>query len=161
MAADPARKDLLATPSQPRGAREHGSNRNIWYEVQVMQRGKRWGIHTIFDDRSFALDEAKRVNDAGRYQYIRVVEERFDERTGDNRSTTLYRGGTLEPAQQKPEPARQKQVSDAMQTRDRATRNDGVRAKRPAHANASFGPLLWLLLGLGLGAAGAALIPHL
>ena len=58
MTAEAARKDLLATPAPRRGARDHGGNRNIWYEVQVMQRGKRWGIHTIFDDRSLALDEA-------------------------------------------------------------------------------------------------------
>lgn len=167
MAADPARRDLLATPAPPRGAGEHGRARNIWYEVQVMQRGKRWGIHTIFDDRSLALEEARRVNDAGRYPYIRVIEESFDERTGDNKSMTLYRGGTLdaaqqkpEPAQQKPEPTRQKQASDAMQVRDRATRNDGARAKRPAAARTSIGPVFWLLLGIALGAAGAVFIVH-
>jgi hypothetical protein len=70
------------------------------YEVQIF-RDKRWRIDSMFDDKSLALYEARRMNDSGRYVCVRVVEEYFDEATGQTRLTTVYRGGRIEQAHQK------------------------------------------------------------
>jgi hypothetical protein len=69
------------------------------YEVQIF-RDKRWRIDSMFDDKSLALYEARRMNDSGRYVCVRVVEEYFDEITGQTKLWTIYRGGRIEQAHQ-------------------------------------------------------------
>jgi hypothetical protein len=80
------------------------------YEVQIF-RDKRWRIDSMFDDKSLALYEARRMNDSGRYVCVRVVEEYFDEVTGQTKLSTIYRGGRIEHA-------RQTDLDDAIKRRD-------------------------------------------
>jgi hypothetical protein len=70
------------------------------YEVQIF-RDKRWRIDSMFDDKSLALYEARRMNGSGRYVCVRVVEECFDEVTGQTRLSTIYRGDRIEQAHQR------------------------------------------------------------
>jgi len=44
------------------------------YEIQTLQRG-RWKIASIFDDMELAVYEAKRMDNAGRFSGVRVVQE--------------------------------------------------------------------------------------
>src|SRR4029079_2346088 len=80
------------------------------YEVQIF-REKRWRIDSMFDDKSLALYEARRMNDSGRYVCVRVVEEYFDEVTGQAKLSTIYRGGRIEQAHQT-------DMDDAIKRRD-------------------------------------------
>jgi hypothetical protein len=82
-----------ATPLSPSGALSTS------FEVQIF-RDKRWRIDSMFDDKSLALYEARRMNDSGRYVCVRVVEEYFDEVTGNTKLWTIYRGGRIEQAHQ-------------------------------------------------------------
>lgn len=100
------------------------------YEVQIF-RDKRWRIDSMFDDKSLALYEARRMNDSGRYVCVRVVEEYFDEVTGKAKLSTIYRGGRIEQAHQT-------DVDDAIKRRD--IRQQQSAAEFAAAVNASAKP---------------------
>ena len=100
------------------------------YEVQIF-RDKRWRIDSMFDDKSLALYEARRMNDSGRYVCVRVVEEYFDEVTGQTKLWTIYRGGRIEQAHQT-------DMDDAIKRRD--IRQQLSAAEFAAAVNASAKP---------------------
>lgn len=62
------------------------------FELQTFREGK-WKIDSVFDDRTYAIDEAKRLDASTRYSGVRVVEENYDEATNGVTSRTLFRGG--------------------------------------------------------------------
>ena len=99
------------------------------YEVQIF-REKRWRIDSMFDDKSLALYEARRMNDSGRYVCVRVVEEYFDEVTGQTRLSTVYRGGRIEQAHQK-------DLDDAIKMRRDIRHQEGVAEKEAAASAAT------------------------
>ncbi|MBT5048249.1 MAG: hypothetical protein HOM58_07085 [Rhodospirillaceae bacterium] len=62
------------------------------YELQSFQGGK-WMLDSVYDDRTFALEEAKRADAAGRYSGVRLIEEDYDDATNQTTTRTLFRGG--------------------------------------------------------------------
>jgi len=128
------------------------------YEVQIF-RDKRWRIDSMFDDKALALYEARRMNDSGRYVCVRVVEEYFDEVTGQTKLSTIYRGGRIEQAHQT-------DVDDAIKRRD--IRQQQSAAEFAASVNASAKPaqnaesrpklVLGIAGGIGLLLAGVAAV---
>jgi len=78
------------------------------YEIQTYQKG-RWKIDAVFDDRSLAMFEAKRMDEGNRFSGVRVVEESFDEASQKTLSRTIFRGGRAEShayKEDRPEPTR-------------------------------------------------------
>ena len=61
------------------------------FEIHIFREGK-WKIDSVFDDRELAIFDAERMYAGGRYSGIRVIEEIFDENTGETRSRTLFKG---------------------------------------------------------------------
>lgn len=62
------------------------------FELQSFQSGK-WMLDSVYDDRTFALEEAKRADLAGRYSGVRLIEENYDDATNQTTTRTLFRGG--------------------------------------------------------------------
>ena len=65
------------------------------YEIQLYQAGI-WKINTVFDDAELALFEARRMVESGRYASIRVVQEEFDDDSGDVRTRTIFRDARID-----------------------------------------------------------------
>jgi hypothetical protein len=138
-----------AQPVQRAAGAQSGVALNTSYEVQIF-RDKRWRIDSMFDDRSLALYEGKRMNDSGRYVCVRVVEESFDEITGNTKLTTIYRGGRIEQAHQK-------DIDDAIRMRRDIRQQEGIAEKEAAEAAAakvrasakSNRLVVWLAIGFG------------
>lgn len=116
------------------------------YEVQIF-REKRWRIDSMFDDRALALFEAKRMNESGRYVCVRVVEETFDQASGNTKLSTIYRGGRIEQAHQK-------DIEDAIKMRRDIRLQEGAAAEKEEQARQSDGRnsrlILWAGIGVGM-----------
>jgi hypothetical protein len=62
----------------------------VVFEIHTFREGV-WKIDSVFDDKELAVVEAQRMERAGRYSAIRVVEETFDEATEKGNTRTVYR----------------------------------------------------------------------
>lgn len=62
----------------------------VVFEIHTFREGV-WKIDSVFDDKELAVVEAQRMERAGRYSAIRVVEETFDENTEKGNTRTVYR----------------------------------------------------------------------
>lgn len=62
----------------------------VVFEIHTFREGV-WKIDSVFDDKELAVVEAQRMERAGRYSAIRVVEETFDEQTEKGNTRTVYR----------------------------------------------------------------------
>lgn len=62
----------------------------VVFEIHTFREGV-WKIDSVFDDKDLAVNEAQRMERAGRYSAIRVVEETFDEVTEKGNTRTVYR----------------------------------------------------------------------
>jgi|LNFM01.1.fsa_nt_gb hypothetical protein len=62
----------------------------VVFEIHTFREGV-WKIDSVFDDKELAVTEAQRMERAGRYSAIRVVEETFDEQTEKGNTRTVYR----------------------------------------------------------------------
>jgi len=62
----------------------------VVFEIHTFREGV-WKIDSVFDDKELAVVEAQRMERAGRYSAIRVVEESFDEATEKGNTRTVYR----------------------------------------------------------------------
>ena len=62
----------------------------VVFEIHTFREGV-WKIDSVFDDKELAVVEAQRMERAGRYSAIRVVEESFDEKTEKGNTRTVYR----------------------------------------------------------------------
>jgi len=62
----------------------------VVFEIHTFREGV-WKIDSVFDDKDLAVVEAQRMERAGRYSAIRVVEETFDEQTEKGNTRTVYR----------------------------------------------------------------------
>lgn len=60
------------------------------FEIHTFREGV-WKIDSVFDDKDLAVTEAQRMERAGRYSAIRVVEESYDEATDKGNTRTVYR----------------------------------------------------------------------
>ncbi len=123
------------------------------YEIQTYQGG-RWKIDAVFDDRSLAMFEAKRMDEGSRYSGVRVVEETFEESTQKTTTRTIFRGGRAESkAYKNANQATSKQPNVAARGggRDRA----GKRGKPAKKKKSGFaGPLIILSVLIIAGLAG-------
>jgi flagellar basal body-associated protein FliL len=61
----------------------------VSYEVQVFRGGSKWSTESQWDQVGRAMDHARTVLSALRYQGVRVVESRIDEASGVFREKTL------------------------------------------------------------------------
>ena len=59
------------------------------FELQVYQNGG-WQFDSYYDSRDLVLSEAKRVDEAGRYLGVRVLEERFNEERQSSSYATIF-----------------------------------------------------------------------
>jgi hypothetical protein len=59
------------------------------YELQVYQNGG-WQFDSYYDSKDIVLSEAKRVDEAGRYLGVRVLEERFNEERQSSSYATIF-----------------------------------------------------------------------
>lgn len=62
------------------------------YELQTYKDGK-WKMDSVYDDRQFAIEQGKRVEQSSRYSGVRVIEENYDDATNESTTRTLFRGG--------------------------------------------------------------------
>jgi hypothetical protein len=62
----------------------------VVFEIHTFRDGV-WKIDSVFDDKELAVVEAQRMERAGRYSALRVVEESFDEATERGNTRTVYR----------------------------------------------------------------------
>jgi hypothetical protein len=62
----------------------------VVFEIHTFRDGV-WKIDSVFDDKELAVVEAQRMERAGRYSALRVVEESFDESTEKGNTRTVYR----------------------------------------------------------------------
>ncbi len=60
------------------------------YEVYVF-RNENWTIDSVYDDREMALYEARLLIEGHGIQAVRVVEERFDEGSGEMDASIIFR----------------------------------------------------------------------
>ncbi len=67
----------------------------VSYEIHTFVNGE-WKIDSIFDSRSLALSEARRIDEGRRYSAVRVIEESFDEATQRVDSRTIFRGSKID-----------------------------------------------------------------
>ena len=67
----------------------------VSFELQTYFGGN-WKIDSIFDDRSLAMSEAKRIEERGRTAAVRVVEETYDDATQEVQSRTIYRSTKMD-----------------------------------------------------------------
>ncbi len=61
------------------------------FEIHIFREGK-WKIDSIFDDFELAVFDARRMSESNRYSGVRVIEEIYDENTGETRSRTVFKG---------------------------------------------------------------------
>ena len=59
------------------------------YELQVYQNGG-WQFDSYFDDRGMVISEAERLDAAGRYLGVRVLEESFNEQKQSSSYRTVF-----------------------------------------------------------------------
>lgn len=59
------------------------------YELQVYQNGG-WQFDSYYDNKDLVLSEAKRLDAAGRYLGVRVLEERFNEERQSSSYATIF-----------------------------------------------------------------------
>jgi hypothetical protein len=80
-----------------------------------------WSILFVTDDREEAVSEAK-VAEAGKHiQAVKVVQESVDDKTGEERSKTIYSGGTQDGAS----PAHKKKVVKKSRAGGDSKKKDG------------------------------------
>ena len=65
------------------------------FEIHIFREGK-WKIDSIFDDFELAVFDARRMSESNRYSGVRVIEEIFDDNTGETRSRTVFKGAALD-----------------------------------------------------------------
>lgn len=114
------------------------------YEIQTYHKG-RWKIDAVFDDRSLAMFEAKRMDEGNRFSGVRVVEECFNEASQTTLSRTIFRGGRAESNAYKEERTEPSRPASAPRggSRDRGARGRG-RGRARQKKGGFAGPLVVL-----------------
>lgn len=63
---------------------------NLSYEIMVQRQGK-WSSESIATDKADAISRAEESLARGRVDAVRVIEETFDENTGDSREKVVFK----------------------------------------------------------------------
>ena len=61
------------------------------FEIHTF-RDAQWQVDSVFDDRDFAVHEARKVDENERYAGVRVIEENYDESSDHTTIRTIFRG---------------------------------------------------------------------
>ena len=61
------------------------------FEIHTF-RDAQWQVDSVFDDRDFAVHEARKVDENGRYAGVRVIEENYDKSSDHTTIRTIFRG---------------------------------------------------------------------
>lgn len=69
----------------------------ILFEIHTI-RGGNWKIDSVFDDKELAIYEAQRIEKAGRFSAVRVIQEIYDEETQRTSVRTVYRTSKIDSA---------------------------------------------------------------
>lgn len=62
----------------------------VTYEVYALKAGN-WNIDSVYDDRDMALYEARLLVESRHLTAVQVVQEDFDEATGQSRSKVIFK----------------------------------------------------------------------
>jgi len=131
------------------------------FEIHTYQNG-RWKIDAVFDDRSLALFEAKRMDEGNRFAGVRVVEESFDEDSQETQTRTIFRGGHAENQIAKDYNRAKTQRAAPARGTGREPRKGAGRPGRTAGKKSGFaGPLILLVVLVAVGLAGLFGLQHL
>lgn len=99
------------------------------FEIHIFREGK-WKIDSVFDDRELAIFDAERMYAGGRYSGIRVIEEIFDENTGETRTRTVFKGAASDDNNAKSIKSQTGVHKNAMADRKQRTITKTVRRKQ-------------------------------
>lgn len=69
----------------------------ILFEIHTFRSGN-WKIDSVFDDKDLAIYEAQRIEKAGRFPAVRVIQEIYDEETQRTSVRTVYRTSKIDAA---------------------------------------------------------------
>jgi hypothetical protein len=69
----------------------------ILFEIHTFRSGQ-WKIDSVFDDKELAIYEAQRIEKAGRFPAVRVIQEIYDEDTQRTSVRTVYRTSKVDAA---------------------------------------------------------------
>lgn len=61
----------------------------VSYEVYA-HKGGNWNIDSVYDDKAEAMYEAKQLLESRHSTGVKVIEEIFDDETGDSRSKVIF-----------------------------------------------------------------------
>ena len=67
----------------------------ILFEIHTFRSGN-WKIDSVFDDKELAVYEAQRIEKAGRFSAVRVIQEIYDEETQRTSVRTVYRTSKID-----------------------------------------------------------------
>lgn len=109
------------------------------YELQVFQNGG-WQFDSYFDSRDLVISEAERLDSAGRYLGVRVLEEIFNE----EKQSSSYR--TVFSRLKKNDEIGGKKVSAAGLGVELAAEK-GRSSRAPSKSKRKHGSFLWQILG--------------
>ena len=128
------------------------------FELQTYQNNQ-WKIDSVFDDKQLAVYEAQRLQNAGRYSGIRVVQEIFDEESGTSQTRIAFRGSKVEAVNAQAREKAQAQSAEISKARARQAeaRKAGIGENRAGGASA--GNPIFQIISLGaIVVAGVVLI---
>lgn len=129
----------------------------VAYEIQSYQAGN-WKIEAIFDDRQLAIIDAERMDKAGRYSAVRVVEESHDDVSGKTSNKIIFSSSKLDEHNKQAtnlQAAVRREVGAARAKREEAARPKTKRAaaqKKSGPSLVLLGLLLVVILAGGIGA---------
>lgn len=115
------------------------------YEVYA-HKGGNWNIDSVYDDKAEAMYEAKQLLDSRYSTGVKVIEERFDDETGDTASKIIFQ-------QVKGSAAPKKKAAAKPKARVATAKKDN----KPKKSEKSFTKYV-LLLVLAVGGIGAGLL---
>ena len=93
------------------------------YEVYA-HKGGNWNIDSVYDDKAEAMYEAKQLLESRYSTGVKVIEETFDDETGDSKSKIIFQQVKGNPAPKRPAAAKPKARAAAKQTKKAAKKKD-------------------------------------
>ncbi len=99
------------------------------FEIHIFREGK-WKIDSVFEDFELAVCDARRMSESNRYSGVRVIEEIFDDNTGETRCRTVFKGASLDDHNVKAIETQTSVHKNAMADRKQRTIKKTVRRKQ-------------------------------
>ena len=121
------------------------------FEIQQFRSGM-WKINSVFDDSELACFEARRMFESGLYSGVRVIEETFDDKTGNTRSRTLYNSTKIEQHNKKVARQQSEVRQEAAINREKRAADRANKKKKKSFGTMQILLLLFALAGSAIGA---------